>query len=93
MSDDCIHMNIRISGSVQGVGFRYAAMHTALRMGITGYVRNLPVGDVYIEAEGSRKNLKEFISWCNEGPPHAWVKCVEIHEDEWQDFTEFRIFT
>jgi acylphosphatase len=86
MEDKYIHMNIRVSGSVQGVGFRYAAMRAAVKMGIRGFVRNLPDGDVYIEAEGEKNSMDKFISWCRKGPPYAWVEHVEVSEKRWEDF-------
>ena len=54
MPEDIIHQNIRISGRVQGVGFRYNAREAAFHYGIKGFIRNQPNGDVYIEAEGPR---------------------------------------
>ena len=91
MSDKCIHVNIRISGSVQGVGFRYAALRAARRTGIKGYIRNLPDGDVFIEAEGERAQLDAFVSWCHEGPPYARVEIVKVNESGWKGFTDFDI--
>jgi len=46
------HVNITVKGRVQGVGFRYSAMEAAEELGIKGFVRNMPDGSVYIEAEG-----------------------------------------
>jgi len=66
-------------------------MRNARSAGITGYVRNLPGGDVYIEAEGLWTDLNEFVSWCHEGPPHARVKSVKTAEDEWKGFVAFDI--
>ncbi len=43
---------LRVTGRVQGVGFRYYAQKKALELGVNGYVRNRPDGSVYIEAEG-----------------------------------------
>jgi two-component system LytT family response regulator len=51
------HKNIRITGRVQGVGFRYSARSLASSLGIKGFVRNLPNGEVYIEAEGNYLTL------------------------------------
>ena len=67
-----------ISGSVQGVGFRYSARREALRLGIQGWVRNLPDGDVEITAEGERQALAEFREWLDEGPPGAWIRSVNL---------------
>ena len=88
---DLIHKNIRISGRVQGVGFRYAARNMAFLLGIQGTVRNLPNGDVYIEAEGKRVQMDEFIAWCREGPPRARVEKVEVIEGEFLGYRNFQI--
>ena len=47
------------SGQVQGVGFRWKLMQLAHKYNITGYVRNLPNGNVETEIQGS--GLDEFI--------------------------------
>lgn len=91
MSGKIIHMKITISGFVQGVGFRYAALHAARKTGVKGYIRNLPDGNVYIEAEGERTKLNEFVSWCHEGPPYAQVGNVVISEGIAKDFVDFDI--
>jgi acylphosphatase len=65
-----------VSGSVQGVGFRYWAQREAERLGIVGYVRNLDSGEVELWAEGSRDALADFRTWLEEGPPGAVVDCV-----------------
>ena len=46
---------------VQGVGFRYTAQRLAGRYPITGWVRNLPTGQVEVVAEGEEKTLQEFL--------------------------------
>jgi acylphosphatase len=76
-----IHNNITVSGMVQGVGFRYACRHMANTLGIKGYVKNLPGGEVYIEAEGNESQMKLFVKWCYEGPPHANVSSVNVQSD------------
>jgi acylphosphatase len=89
MPPDIIHRNIRISGRVQGVGFRYHAREAASHLGIRGYIRNQPSGDVYIEAEGTPTAVEEFIEWCREGPPRARVDFVDVTEGEVRGFGEF----
>lgn len=59
---------IHVRGWVQGVGFRWSAVREARVRGITGYVRNLSDGSVYIEAEGSGEQLNAYIEWCKQGP-------------------------
>lgn len=84
-----VHKNIRISGRVQGVGFRYNAREAARHFGISGFIRNQPNGDVYIEAEGTHNSVDEFIAWCREGPPRARVVSVDVTEGEVRGFREF----
>jgi acylphosphatase len=83
------HKNIRISGRVQGVGFRYNAREAASRLGIAGFIRNQPNGDVYIEAEGPRPAVDAFVNWCREGPPRARIDYLDITEGEARGYSEF----
>jgi len=53
-------MRILYSGSVQGVGFRYAAKAVAAGFEVTGTVRNLPDGRVELLAEGVKAELEAF---------------------------------
>jgi acylphosphatase len=52
---------IRFSGEVQGVGFRYTAARLAGGYEITGYVRNLPDGEVEILVEGRTEEIDSFL--------------------------------
>lgn len=83
------HLNIKISGLVQGVFFRAIAKEDAEKLGITGFAQNKLDGSVYIEAEGGKENLDKFLSWCKNGPPMAEVEKVEITESNLKKFTEF----
>ncbi|MGH8453930.1 MAG: acylphosphatase [Nevskiales bacterium] len=67
----------RVSGRVQGVGFRYAALHEARRLGLCGWVCNLPDGRVEILAQGAGEFLDRFYGWLQQGPPAARVTGVE----------------
>ena len=58
--DEKLLYKIHIRGYVQGVGFRWSTAREAKIMGITGFVKNLPDGSVYIEAEGTADRLKAF---------------------------------
>jgi len=86
-----VHKNIVIQGWVQGVGFRYAARKIAFQYGITGFVRNLPDGSVYIEAEGSEEQVKEFVAWCHTGPARAQIYSVSIEDGSLSEFRDFII--
>jgi acylphosphatase len=72
------HINIKISGRVQGVLFRDAARRNGKKLDLTGFVRNDVDGSVYIEAEGEEENLEKFLAWCRRGPPFARVDDVQI---------------
>lgn len=68
------HLVIR--GLVQGVSYRAAARAEALRLGLTGWVKNLPNGDVEAVAEGDASRLEQFVAWCQRGPEEARVESV-----------------
>ena len=85
------HLNITISGRVQGVGFRFSAMEVAYRYGINGFVLNRPNGVVYIEAEGEEQALEQFLSWCRKGPIGAHVSEVTAVDGKVVGFAGFDI--
>lgn len=66
----------RVTGRVQGVGFRMHAQHQARGLQISGYARNLDDGSVEIEAHGSDEALLRFANWLAHGPPNARVAQV-----------------
>ena len=74
------HLNITLSGRVQGVGFRFTAMETAYRYGVSGFVMNLPDHSVYIEAEGDDPGLEQFLTWCKKGPLGAKISQADVEE-------------
>jgi acylphosphatase len=79
-------------GMVQGVGFRYFVQRRALRLGLTGFVRNLPDGNVEVEAEGDKSLLQELLNEVRTGPRLGHVSDVRI---EWKplknEFVSFEI--
>jgi acylphosphatase len=70
-------VRLRITGRVQGVGFRFSAIDAARRLALTGWVRNTYDGDVELVAEGDKDGLQRLITWCHAGPPGALVTHVE----------------
>ena len=68
----------RVSGLVQGVGFRYYSQKKALHLGLTGWVRNLAGGDVALLVCGAPERLDEFHEWLSQGPVRARVSGVEV---------------
>jgi len=67
-----------ITGRVQGVFYRASAQEEALRLGLTGEVRNLPDESVEAIVEGPRERVEAFIAWCRRGPPAARVADVRV---------------
>ncbi len=84
------HIDIKIYGTVQGVGFRQAIKAKADSLNITGYTRNIPNGSVYVEAEGEEKDLNKLVEWCNDGPESAEVEEVKVLEGPIKVFDDFK---
>lgn len=83
-------LQIRVYGQVQGVFFRDSAKKEADKLGLGGFVRNEADGTVYIEAEGEKEKLEEFLKWCRKGPPFSQVdKAEEKWSGELKHFKEF----
>ncbi|MCD6278115.1 MAG: acylphosphatase [Desulfurococcales archaeon] len=87
-----VRAHLRIYGLVQGVFFRSTMKQVANRLGVTGWVRNLPDGSVEAVVEGPEDKVEEIIRWAHRGPPLARVEKVDV---EWQrykgEFRDFRI--
>lgn len=86
------HFDIKIYGRVQGIFFRYSAKKTAEKLGITGFARNESDGTVFIEAEGEKEDLEQFIAWCHKGPTLAKVDKVETLEGDIKHFINFESY-
>ena len=67
----------RVSGRVQGVGFRYSAIREAQRLKLNGWVRNTDSGDVEVWVEGPQETLDLFHAWLRRGPSYSRVDSVE----------------
>jgi acylphosphatase len=73
---------LTITGRVQGVFYRREAHREAVKLGLSGFVRNEENGVVYAEAEGREVAVGSFIRWCRRGPEHARVEEVEVRDVE-----------
>lgn len=71
-----------ITGRVQGVCFRAETAATAHKLGVRGFARNLPTGQVEIIASGPQQALQELIAWLQHGPQLA---CVDDALIDWDD--------
>lgn len=69
-----------VSGTVQGVGFRYFAQSTARRLDLTGWVRNAGDGSVEGEVQGAETACSSFFEKLRQGPTFACVEQCTIDE-------------
>ena len=76
---------LTISGKVQGVGYRQFTRQHAIRLTLTGWVRNEHNGDVQAEAQGTSSQLEELFTVCQQGPPWSRVDAVRMEEIEVQE--------
>lgn len=86
-------VRLLISGRVQGVCFRAYTRDEAHRLGLRGWVRNLPDGRVEVLAQGDPDRLRLLESLCRQGPPCAKVRDVEVIDEEGKavEFEPFEI--
>lgn len=82
---------ITVKGKVQGVFYRQSTRETATRLGLTGEVKNLRNGDVYIIATGTAGQLEQLAAWCHTGPSRAVVSDVIVEDMPLQAFTSFSV--
>jgi acylphosphatase len=85
------HYNITVKGKVQRVSYRFCTHAQALKCNLTGYVKNLHNGDVFIEAEGKEDDINKLIEWCYVGSPRSQVKEVIAEEGEVKSFETFEV--
>lgn len=84
-------ISILVKGEVQGVYYRHYTKTKAEALSITGTVKNLPDGSVYIIATGEDYQLNDFINYCKQGPPKAIVSQLIKKEISLQNFIGFQI--
>ena len=77
-------LSVRLTGRVQGVGFRHFTRTRARTFELDGWVRNEPDGSVSLVAEGPRSDLESLLEAVREGPSGARVREVSA---EWEDAT------
>ena len=73
-------ISIAVSGKVQGVFYRQSTKEKALELGLTGTVKNMPDGSVFIMASGTPEQLNALVAWCKQGPPRAEVSSVQVEQ-------------
>ncbi len=75
-----VRAHVIVSGRVQGVFFRAETRQAARRIGVSGWVRNLPDGTVEAVFEGTRAQVDAMLDWCRQGPPTARVDDLQVQE-------------
>ena len=75
-------LNMKITGKVQGVGFRFFVQQQAQKLGINGWVSNKSNGDVEALAQGEKTDLEQFIAKVKEGTTFSRVDNVNL---EWMN--------
>ena len=75
-------VNMKITGKVQGVGFRFFVQQQAQKLGINGWVSNKSNGDVEALAQGEKVDLEQFIAKVKEGTTFSRVDNVNL---EWMN--------
>lgn len=83
-------VRITVSGVVQGVNFRRYTQLTARRLGVNGWVRNLPTGAVEGCFEGEAAAVAALLDWCRCGPPAGRVDALDVAEEPFSG--EFQSF-
>jgi acylphosphatase len=83
---------VTVQGWVQAVFFRASVVEEAGRLGLKGWVRNLPDGSVELVAEGGKKKIEQMIRRCPQGPPGARVEDVQVRWEKHQaTFEQFSV--
>jgi acylphosphatase len=71
-------IHVIVTGTVQGVGFRAAAVRVARSVGVAGWIRNLTDGSVEAVFSGAADAVDAAVDWCHTGPDEARVDSVAI---------------
>ncbi len=79
--NETVRVHIRVSGRVQGVGFRAFVVQAGALYGLTGWVRNVGYDEVETVAEGRRDVVERFMEVVKSGPRAARVDEARV---EWE---------
>lgn len=87
-----VRKSVVVTGRVQGVAFRNYTQKTALDLGVKGWVKNLPNGDVEGCFEGEEHAVQALVDWCRKGPSAARVdRLIEREGRHTGEFGTFEI--
>ncbi|NOX45697.1 MAG: hypothetical protein GXO89_01810 [Chlorobi bacterium] len=91
MKTETMHLTIKISGDLKGLGLRFSAMHEAYKAGVNGIIKYTTEGAAYIEAEGTPRQIEPFKSWCIGIAKKYDNRKIAIMTDKSKGYTEFNI--
>jgi acylphosphatase len=92
MAREIVRVHVFVDGRVQGVAYRFFAEKYAVRLGVGGWVRNLPDGRVEVVAEGTSDRIEAFLGRLREGPRLARVDGFDVRrETATGEYRDFRI--
>jgi acylphosphatase len=74
----------KVHGRVQGVAFREYTRREAVKLGLSGWVRNCSDGTVEVLAEGSPGDVDQLLAWLAVGSPFSVVTRVDYNEESTQ---------
>lgn len=80
MQPDTKCVRVRIEGRVQGIGYRAWTCHTALKLGLNGWVRNRRDGSVEAVFQGTADTIERMLALCREGPPAAHILKIDVED-------------
>jgi acylphosphatase len=84
--------HVYMGGRVQGVFFRSETADLANRLGLVGWVRNLPDGRVEALFEGQKEDVEKAVDFCRRGPQGAHVRNLDVRWEDWRgEFHDFQI--
>ncbi|MEO8582703.1 MAG: acylphosphatase [Flavitalea sp.] len=84
-------ISIIVTGKVQRVNFRKKTQEEAIRLGITGTIKNVGNNEVHIEAIGEPEPIDHFINWCKKGPELATVESIQVKDISQRNFGSFNV--
>ncbi|MFP3578760.1 acylphosphatase [Arthrobacter sp. SIMBA_036] len=92
MAADQVRLTARVTGVVQGVGFRYWTARKAGELRLRGSVSNRTDGSVELVAEGPAREVSEFTAWLHSDRAPGRVENVDFTvSDPTGEFDDFRI--
>lgn len=86
---DNIGCKVIVSGTVQGVGFRYFTRVQARCYNLTGYAKNLASGDVEVLLYGERQKVAKMIKWLEQGPKTSRVTGIIVSDVSYLQKNDF----